>query len=202
MATFIEEHPSEMKATLSKLDETYKDLVLIRDPIYDDVGRLQREAVDESDRRSGIGHSLVLLSSLCQQEDAEQLIRIVAPDGLSDRSAECRNELRNAAVETIRRHGAACMNRLLPLLEQMSDETPATDDNRRQGLVVLLGTLAQYIDSTEKVKSIVARLIEALGTPSQTVQVRFKRLKKCRNLTENRQNLKKMSEHLTKTTEM
>ncbi|PIC40966.1 hypothetical protein B9Z55_008545 [Caenorhabditis nigoni] len=62
------------------------------------------------------------------------------------------------------------MNVLLPSLEKMSDETPATDDNRRQGLVVLLGTLAQYIDSTDKVKSIVARLVEALSTPSQTVQ--------------------------------
>lgn len=170
MSTFIEEHPDQMKSTLTKLDETYKDLVLIREPIYDDVGRLQREAIDESDRRTGVGNTLVLLSTLCQQEDAEQLIRIIAPDGLSDRHQECRNELRNAAVETIRRHGAACMNRLLPLLEKMSDETPATDDNRRQGLVVLLGTLAQYIDSTDKVKSIVARLVEALSTPSQTVQ--------------------------------
>uniref|UniRef100_A0A1I7UWW1 TOG domain-containing protein n=1 Tax=Caenorhabditis tropicalis TaxID=1561998 RepID=A0A1I7UWW1_9PELO len=170
MATFIEEHPDQMKPTLTKLDATYKDLVLIREPVYDDVGRLQREAIDESDRRSGIGNTLVLLSTLCQQEDAEQLISIVAPEGLSDRAAECRNELRNAAVETIRRHGAACMNRLLPSLEKMSDETPAQDDNRRQGLVVLLGTLAQYIDSTDKVKSIVARLVEALGTPSQTVQ--------------------------------
>ncbi|UMM21336.1 hypothetical protein L5515_003059 [Caenorhabditis briggsae] len=170
MSSFIEEHPDQMKPTLTKFDATYKDLVLIREPIYDDVGRLQREAIDESDRRSGIGYTLVLLSSLCQQEDAEQLISIVAPEGLSDRHPECRNELRNAAVETIRRHGAACMNVLLPSLEKMSDETPATDDNRRQGLVVLLGTLAQYIDSTEKVKSIVARLVEALSTPSQTVQ--------------------------------
>lgn len=170
MVTFIEEHPNEMPAILTKFDETYKDLVLIREPIYDDVGRLQREAIDESDRRSGIGQTLVLLAGLCRQEEAEQLIRIVAPDGLSDRAQECRNELRNAAVETIRRHGAACMLRLLPLLEKLSDETPAQDDNRRQGLVVLLGTLAQYIDSTEKVKGIVARLVEALGTPSQTVQ--------------------------------
>ncbi|CAL2035321.1 unnamed protein product [Caenorhabditis brenneri] len=170
MASFIEEHPDQMKPTLTKLDAVYKDLVLIREPIYDDVGRLQREAIDESDRRSGVGNTLVLLATLCQQEDAEQLISIVAPEGLSDRAPECRNELRNAAVETIRRHGAACMNRLLPALEKMSDETPATDDNRRQGLVVLLGTLAQYIDSTDKVKSIVARLVEALSTPSQTVQ--------------------------------
>lgn len=172
MFTYIENHPDELPAILSKFDETYKDLVLIRDPIYDDVGRLQRGPVDEWDRRSGIGETLVLLSVLAREQEAEQLIRIVAPDGLSDRSAECRNELRNAAVETIRRHGAAIMSRLLPFLEDLIDKTPTGEkhDNRRQGLVVLLGTLAQYIDSTDKVKGIVARLIEALSTPSQTVQ--------------------------------
>ncbi|CAI2349719.1 unnamed protein product [Caenorhabditis sp. 36 PRJEB53466] len=172
MSTYIEEHPKEMSTILTKFDETYKDLVLIREPIYDSVGRLQREAVDEWDRRRGVGEALVPLSSLIREQDAEQLIRLVAPDGLADRSVECRNELRNAAVETIRRHGADRMAQLLPFLEQLSDSTPSTEDhdNRRQGLVVLLGTLAQYIQSTDKVKSIVARLVEALSTPSQTVQ--------------------------------
>uniref|UniRef100_A0A8R1HWX1 TOG domain-containing protein n=1 Tax=Caenorhabditis japonica TaxID=281687 RepID=A0A8R1HWX1_CAEJA len=172
IASYIEEYPDEMKSVLNKFADLYKNLVLIREPIYDDVGRLQREAVDEWERRSGVGDSLVLLSALVRAEEAEQLIHLVAPDGLGDRSQECRNELRNAAVETIRRHGATVMGRLLPYLENLSDKTPSTadHDNRRQGLVVLLGTLAQYIDSTEKVKGIVARLVEALSTPSQTVQ--------------------------------
>ncbi|CAB3402031.1 unnamed protein product [Caenorhabditis bovis] len=169
---FVSEQPDQMKAILKKIDETYKDLAIVRGAIFDEVGRMQRDAVDEWERRSGIGIALILLATIVNVEDAEDLIKIVAPDGLSDRSPECRNSLRNAAVETIRRHGAAIMPRLLPFLEKLSDETPAgaDHDNRRQGLVVLLGTLAQYIDSTEKVQSIVARLMEALATPSQTVQ--------------------------------
>ncbi|CAI5445400.1 unnamed protein product [Caenorhabditis angaria] len=169
---YIEEIPEEMNNILNKFDETYKDLVVVRGAIFDEVGRMQRDTIDEWERRSGIGMALVGLSTIVKVDEAEHLIKIIVPDGLSDRRAECRNELRNAAVETIRRHGAAIMSRLLPFLEDLSDKTPSSEDhdNRRQGLVVLLGTLAQYIDSTEKVKSIVSRLMDALSTPSQTVQ--------------------------------
>ena len=42
-------------------------------------------------------------------------------------------------------------------------------DNEREGLIVLLGTLAIYVEDDGKVQTIVARLVEALSTPSQKV---------------------------------
>ncbi|CAD6185730.1 unnamed protein product [Caenorhabditis auriculariae] len=170
---YLEHFPDEMSKSLEKIDKLYQDLLEVRGAVFDDVGRLQRDAVDEFERRSGVPVALNHLATIVRADEAERLIHIVVPKGIVDGNSECRNGMRNAAVEAIRRHGAVNMGSLLPFLEKLSDSTPSggEHDNMRQGLVVLLGTLAQYIDPTNgKVKSIVARLMDALSTPSQTVQ--------------------------------
>ena len=52
---------------------------------------------------------------------------------------------------------------------QEKTSSDAKDDNMRQGLVVLLGTLARYIPNREKIESIAFRLVGTLSTPSQPV---------------------------------
>lgn len=62
---------------------------------------------------------------------------------------------------------------MLPYLEQRLDAVPSSAawDNLRTGLIVLIGTLAQHLQNENaKIRKIVARLIEALSTPSQQVQ--------------------------------
>ncbi|KAK6012790.1 hypothetical protein OSTOST_22033, partial [Ostertagia ostertagi] len=115
------------------------------------------DSVDEWARRSGVGRVLGRLADHVEAKDAMQFIKLVVPQGLADRHADCRNGMRDAAVEVIRKHGRAVMNELLPFLEQLSDSTPSggEHDNLRQGIGV---------------RDIVARLMEALSTPSQPVQ--------------------------------
>jgi hypothetical protein len=64
------------------------------------------------------------------------------------------------------------VNDLFPFIEgELNKLTNSAEHDRvRQGLVVLIGTLAQYLKEDEaKVRKIVARLIETLSTPSQPV---------------------------------
>ncbi|VDN24642.1 unnamed protein product, partial [Cylicostephanus goldi] len=154
-AAFVQEIATSIPVLLNKLDDVYTDLAQIRPAVYDEVGRMVMESRDEWAKRSGVGLVLGRLAEHVKVEDAMRFIKLIAPHGLADRSAECRNGMRNAAVEVIRKHGKDIMPELLPFL----------------GLVVLLGTLAQYLDpSSDKVRAIVARLMEALSTPSQAVQ--------------------------------
>ncbi|CAI4227723.1 unnamed protein product [Auanema sp. JU1783] len=170
---YLEELPDETETVLQKLEDNYRDLFQVREAIYDEVGRMQRGSVDEWERRSGVGETLEFVARLVPENLAEKLVRIVAPMALTDTKTACRYAMTDAAVETIRRHGNYLLPTLLPYLEEMSDNTPsgAEHDNMREGLVVLLGTAAQFLEpSSVKVKAIVGRLLEVLNTPSQVVQ--------------------------------
>ena len=63
----------------------------------------------------------------------------------------------------------------MPVFEKFLDEAPNTSsyDAVRHSVVILMGSLARHLDKADpKVKPIVAKLIEALSTPSQQVRGR------------------------------
>lgn len=75
-----------------------------------------KDAVEEWERRSGIGLALGQLAQLVESKEAVQLIHIVVPKGLNDRKAVCRESMCSAAVETIKRHGSTIMGDIMPFL--------------------------------------------------------------------------------------
>lgn len=66
------------------------------------------------------------------------------------------------------------MSSLLPVFEEFLKDAPqdASYDSVRQSVVILMGSLAKHLDKNDpKVKPIVAKLITALSTPSQQVNI-------------------------------
>uniref|UniRef100_A0A0N5AWT6 TOG domain-containing protein n=1 Tax=Syphacia muris TaxID=451379 RepID=A0A0N5AWT6_9BILA len=173
LVTFIENFPSECVSLISDAAKLYSDLNELRGSVFDEVGRMVTDVVDRWEERSAVCESLISIASFVPESAAMSFMKIIVPEGLSDRNDLCRELMCNAAIEIMKKHGAAKMDEMLPFLEKMLNSTSdaGKDDNLRQGLVVVLGTLAQHLDpDDEKVRGIVARLIETLSTPSERVQ--------------------------------
>jgi len=74
---------------------------------------------------------------------------------------------------TINLHGKDSAESLLPVFEDFMENAPKSGiyDNVRQSVIILMGSLAKHLDSTDpKVRPIMRQLIIALKTPSQQVQ--------------------------------
>ncbi|EJW78584.1 hypothetical protein WUBG_10507 [Wuchereria bancrofti] len=173
LGKLFEEFPEILQLALDKLDLLYSDYRKIRPPIYDDIGRVVMDAVDLSKNRTGIAEALLVIAPKLPHQLVMSFIKIIVPNGINDSSPECRELMQNAAIEAIKMHGEIEMASLLPFFEEMLSSTPDGKDfdNLRQGLVIMLGTLAQHLDpANEKVRVITSRLIETLSTPSQQVQ--------------------------------
>ena len=66
------------------------------------------------------------------------------------------------------------MNSLLSVFEEFLDKAPDSGsfDAVRQSVVILMGSLARHLERDDrKVKPIVGKLIDALSTPSQQVNM-------------------------------
>ncbi|MCP9259641.1 hypothetical protein DINM_002573 [Dirofilaria immitis] len=173
LGKLLKEFPEILQPALNKLDLLYSDYQKIQSPIYDDIGRIIMNPVDPWRNRAGIAEALFVIAPDLPHQLVMSFIKIIVPNGISDSSPACRELMQNAAVEAIKMHGEIEMASLLPFLEEMLSSTPDGKDfdNLRQGLVIMLGTLAQHLEpANEKVRVITSRLIETLSTPSQQVQ--------------------------------
>ncbi|GMT19301.1 hypothetical protein PFISCL1PPCAC_10598 [Pristionchus fissidentatus] len=167
------ELPEQLHESVLKLNEVYTELRELTGVELDQVGRVTKEAVDRWEQRLAVAQAAFLITDILPLKEAMPLINLVVPNGLDDRSEGCRDTMIGVGVRIITAHGKNLLNDLLPILEDRITKLPDGQvyDNQRQGLVILLGTLAKYIGNEDKVRSISQRLVEALKTPSQKVQV-------------------------------
>ena len=123
--------------------------------------------------RRGIGNCIIQHASLLPKDDVQVIFTFVLMQGLHDMHDSVRATFLQAGIAIIESHGKQHKNALLALIEaRMAKESDSEEgDVVREGCVVMLGTLAMFMEATDpKLKPVIARLIAALETPSESVQ--------------------------------
>jgi hypothetical protein len=123
--------------------------------------------------RRGIGNCIVQHASLLPKDDIQVIFTFILLQGLRDINDSVRSTFLQAGISIIESHGKQHKNALLALIEaRMAKESDSEEgDVVREGCVVMLGTLAMFMEAADpKLKPVVARLITALDIPSESVQ--------------------------------
>ena len=173
-----EEMLSNVATILESLLETYVDKLEMTPPVLDSFGRVIQSQIDHWEPRSGVAFALEKIAPYYGQSNSvtktvTRVATFFVQQGLSDRSEIVRKNMLDAAVVTVNLHGKDSAEALLPVFEEFMENAPKSEiyDNVRQSVVVLMGSLAKHLDSSDpKVRPIMRQLIIALKTPSQQVQ--------------------------------
>ena len=152
----------------------YEDCNKVPAPIFDHLGRISSAPfVDDWEARAGIAMALEKIVKFIPADEIEELFRFFIPDVLGDRNEKVRKRMQDAAVAAINAHGRSNITELLAIFDRflgMAGET-SSHDIIRQSVIILMGSLAKHLDKTDpKIKPIIAKLMDALSTPSQQVQ--------------------------------
>ncbi|KAJ2804563.1 translational activator of GCN4 [Coemansia guatemalensis] len=165
---------------LQQLQDAYARWHISLEPDYDEYGIVvpgTQNRKDPVEARVGVADALCHVAPLLENtEQAQTLVRfLVRGRALGERAEPVRVRMLAAGVQVAESHGARWAGDLLPLLERVlaeRDRGTAAQDHVREGVVVLLGQLAQHLpaDEAPRVAAAVERLIAALATPSEPVQ--------------------------------
>ncbi|KAJ2727327.1 translational activator of GCN4, partial [Coemansia sp. Cherry 401B] len=173
------EYAGVIDRTLQALQAAYREWLISLEPDYDEFGIVVPGTQHRADIAfarvavaDALGHIAALLTSPAQ---AQALVRFLVDGGvLGERDELVRARMLDAGARAVESH-AEWAAALMPLLERelaARDRGTAAHDHIREGVVVLLGRLAQHLPESEsaRVEAAADRLLAALETPSEPVQ--------------------------------
>ncbi|ODM88729.1 Translational activator GCN1, partial [Orchesella cincta] len=168
---------NELESLFQYLKTKYDERSELIPPVVDDLGRILKDEVDSWEARSGIGLTMTNIAPLFRPKQAEEGFKWIVTRGLGDRSQKCQGIMLDAALEMVKAHGLPCLHEFISIVEEILEKAEKSEkfDKIREGAVILMGSLAKYLDSSSpenrgKVKGIFSTLLETLQTPSETVQ--------------------------------
>ncbi|KAK9878672.1 hypothetical protein WA026_023121 [Henosepilachna vigintioctopunctata] len=173
LAALLESNRNQIQPTLDALLQLYQNRLELIPPILDEFGREIEKAVDTWQPRRGVALALNEIAPLITPEQIGYIVEFFVSSSLSDRNETVRREMLNAALRIVDVHGKETVGTLWPVFDNFMGKSSksAHYDAVKQAVVILMGSLARHLDQEDpKIKPIVMRLIQALSTPSQTVQ--------------------------------
>ncbi|XP_030761834.1 eIF-2-alpha kinase activator GCN1 isoform X2 [Sitophilus oryzae] len=173
LAALLKEDLAQVEPTLKSLLKLYSDRLKMIPAKLDEFGREIEKAIDTWFPRRGVALAIAQLAPLITPELVGDLMKFFVFTSLSDRNEIVRKEMLNAALKIVDLHGKETVGILWPVFDNFMGKSSksAHFDAVKQAVVVLMGTLARHLDKEDqRIKPIVTRLIQALSTPSQTVQ--------------------------------
>ncbi|KAH9007605.1 ARM repeat-containing protein [Lactarius deliciosus] len=174
----VERWPASITKTISVLLHLYHERAKILAPEFDQFGIVDERSlgrIDPWQARLAVAQTLQQLAPAFSEEATIPFFDfLVKEGGLSDLSAEVRRGMLDAGSAVIEFHGSRHLAQLITMFEQhLAGPPPTTEaaDFIQEAVVILFGRVARHLDSSDpRLPTILARLVEALKTPSEQVQ--------------------------------
>jgi hypothetical protein len=137
------------------------------------------QSLDRSDpwpTRLAISSTFEALAPTITTTEVEPFFAFLINDeALGDRTPEVRRGMLNAGTAVIDLHGSTRLAPLITMFEtHLGGPSPATEtgDHIKEAVVILFGRVARHLQPTDpRIPAIVDRLVEALRTPAEQVQI-------------------------------
>ncbi|KAJ7066647.1 armadillo-type protein [Mycena amicta] len=179
VAEAVQQWPQTLHNTVTSLQDYYRDKAKVLAPEFDEFGMVIAATLDRSDpwqARVATSNAFQLLAPLLSEDEVEPFfVFLIQNEALGDRISDVRQGMLAAGTTIIDLHGASRLSGLISMFEtHLGRSSPATEtgDQIKEAVVILFGRLARHLDATDpRVPSIVDRLVEALKTPSEQVQM-------------------------------
>ncbi|RDX47550.1 ARM repeat-containing protein [Lentinus brumalis] len=175
----IDYWPGSISKVLSTLEDFYREKAKVLAPEFDEYGMLIASSIGRTDpwpTRVALSRTFELLAPAFTPDDVEPFFKFLIQDqALGDRHADVRRGMLRCGTTVIDLHGSARLPELIAMFEaELASTGPATDtsDQIKEAVVILIGRLARHLDpSDSRLPSIVERLVGALKTPAEQVQI-------------------------------
>jgi len=137
------------------------------------------QSLDRSDpwpARLATSETFELLGASFTEDQIEPFFAFLIRDqALGDRTADVRKGMLSAGTTVIDLHGATRLAALIKIFEDFlaqSGSSSETDDFIKEAVVILFGRVARHLEpSDQRIPGIVNRLVDALKTPAEQVQI-------------------------------